>query len=196
MSEQDSQSSVGSQKSQLKWAISGAIAIVAVLGVGSAVYSKAKPASGLEPIAATPTVELIAPEAPKAEVSQPEAPKADAPKPKPAPRVVAANPTPAPVAPRGPSSADIAACDQYAAAARTQPSEMVRDGVVGAAIGAGLGAATGAIADGKKAAGKGAGIGAIVGGAAGTAYGVNKRAQDDARANAAYQDCMSQRGFF
>lgn len=164
-----------------KWATLLLIALITIFVTGSIVRAKSAP-----PVPA-PAVSEVAPQAPV---------NAETPKSKPAPRVVAANPQPAaPVAPRSPSSTDVAACNQYAAAARTQPHEVVRDGVIGAALGAGVGAASGAIADGKKGAGKGAGIGAIVGGVAGTAYSLNQKQQDDARADAAYRTCMADRGF-
>ena len=166
-----------------KWAFLGLVAFVVPITVGQALVAKAKQSQ--------PThAEEVGPEAP---VPAPVA--APAPKPAPQREVVASNAAPAPVAPRMPSSYDIAACNQAAETARTQPVEVVRDGVVGGALGAGVGAATGAIANGKKGAGKGAGIGAVVGATAGTLYGVNKKSQDDARAQAAYSTCMAQRGF-
>jgi len=164
-----------------KWATLLLLALITIFVTGSIVRAKSAPPSE------TPVVSEAAPQAPT---------KVETPASKSAPRVVAASTQPAaPVAPRSPSSTDIAACNQYAAAARTQPQEVVRDGVIGAALGAGVGAAGGAIADGKKGAGKGAGIGAIVGGVAGTAYSLNQRQQDDARADAAYRTCLAQRGF-
>lgn len=94
-----------------------------------------------------------------------------------------------------PSAADIAACNQYAASARSSPNEALKDGVIGGAVGAGIGAASGAIADGGKGAGKGAAIGAIVGATAGSLYGLDKVNSSDERAANAYRTCMSQRGF-
>jgi len=180
MSEHDS-TSFDSPSQLWKWATLLLLALITIFVTGSIVRAKSA-----QPVVA-PVVSEAAPQAPV---------KAETPKAQPAPRVVAAGTQPAaPVAPRSPSSADVAACNQYAAAARTQPHEVVRDGVIGAALGAGVGAAGGAIADGKKGAGKGAGIGAIVGGVAGTAYSLNQRQQDDVRADAAYRTCMAERGF-
>jgi hypothetical protein len=181
MSENHNQTPFDSPNELWKWATLALLAVITILVTGSIVRAKSEP-----PVPAT-AVSEAAPQAPA---------KAAIPKSKPARREVAANTLPtAPVAPRSPSSADVAACNQYAAAARTQPVEVVRDGAIGAALGAGVGAASGAIADGKKGAGKGAGIGAIVGGVAGTAYSLNQRQQDDARADAAYRTCLAQRGF-
>jgi uncharacterized protein YcfJ len=175
-----------------KWATLLLLALITIFVTGSIVRAKSGPPSSAA------VVGEVTPQAPAiVNESAPQAPaKAETPKSKPAPRVVAANTQPAsPIAPRSPSSSDIAACNQYAASARTQPIEIVRDGAIGAALGAGVGAASGAIADGKKGAGKGAGIGAVVGGVAGTAYSLNQRQQDDARADAAYRTCLAQRGF-
>jgi len=172
-----------------KWATLMLLALITIAVTGSIVRAKSAPPGA-------PAVRSEAPPQAPAVATDSKPVKADTPKSKPAPRVVASSSPPAqPIAPRSPSASDVAACNQYAAAARTQPVEVVRDGVVGAALGAGVGAAGGAIADGKKGAGKGAGIGAIVGGVAGTAYGLNQRQQDDARADAAYRTCMAQRGF-
>jgi hypothetical protein len=195
MSEKDSESSFDSTDSLAKWGVLALIAIVAILVIGPAVRAKARPVAGESPLSQAAPIVPATPAPATIETPAPAAPKAEAPAPKPAPRVVAANTQPVPVAPLMPGSADIAACNQYAAAARTQPGEVVRDGVIGAAVGAGVGAASGAIADGGKGAGKGAGIGAVVGGVAGTAYSLNKRAQDDMRADTAYRSCMAQRGF-
>jgi len=189
----ENQSTSFDSPSQLwRWATLLLLALITIFVTGSIVRAKSQPP------AAPGVVGSTAPQLPTAvSEASPQAPtKAETPKSKPAPRVVAANTQPvAPVAPRSPSSADVAACNQYAASARTQPIEVVRDGAIGAALGAGVGAASGAIADGKKGAGKGAGIGAIVGGVAGTAYSLNQRQQDDARADTAYRTCMAQRGF-
>jgi uncharacterized protein YcfJ len=163
-----------------KWATLALLAIITILVTGSLV--RAKP----EPSLSAPVVGEAVPTAPA---------KAAIRKSNPAPRVVTASSQAAPVAPRSPSSGDVAACNQYAAAARTESHEVVRDGVIGAALGAGVGAASGAIADGGKGAGKGAGIGAIVGGVAGTAYSLNQRQHDDERADAAFRTCLAQRGF-
>lgn len=180
MSENNS-TSFDSPSQLWKWATLLLLALITIFVTGSIVRAKSAPPSSAV------VVGEAAPQAPAT---------AETPKSKPAPRVVAANTQPAsPIAPRSPSSADIAACNQYAASARTQPIEIVRDGAIGAALGAGVGAASGAIADGKKGAGKGAGIGAVVGGVAGTAYSLNQRQQDDARADAAYRTCLAQRGF-
>jgi len=111
-------------------------------------------------------------------------------------RVAAAPPQAAPpAAPVRPTSTDIAACNDYAAAPSNRTNEAVKHGVIGGAIGAGVGAATGAIADGGKGAGKGAGIGAIVGATAGTLYGLNKANQTNAQAEQAYCACMASRGY-
>lgn len=180
MSENNS-TSFDSPSQLWRWATLLLLALITIFVTGSIVRAKSGPP------ASPAVVGEAAPQAPA---------KAETPKSKPAPTVVAASTQPvAPIAPRSPSSADIAACNQYAASARTQPIEVVRDGAIGAALGAGVGAAGGAIADGKKGAGKGAGIGAIVGGVAGTAYSLNQRQQDDARADAAYRTCLAQRGF-
>ena len=191
MSENNS-TSFDSPSQLWRWATLLLLALITIFVTGSIVRAKSGPP------ASPAAVGEAAPQAP-AIISDaaPQAPaKAETPKSKPAPTVVAANTQPvAPIAPRSPSSTDIAACNQYAASARTQPIEVVRDGAIGAALGAGVGAAGGAIADGKKGAGKGAGIGAIVGGVAGTAYSLNQRQQDDARADAAYRTCLAQRGF-
>ena len=175
-----------------KWATLLLLALITIAVTGSIVRAKSAPPVG-------PAIGSEAPPQAPAVAVDPARQKpanADTPSRKPAPRVVAAStPSAQPTAPRSPGASDVAACNQYAAASRTQPVEVVRDGVIGAALGAGVGAAGGAIADGKKGAGKGAGIGAIVGGVAGTAYGLNQRQQDDARADAAYRTCMAQRGF-
>jgi uncharacterized protein YcfJ len=180
MSENNSTSNQGTDSNIWKWATLGLIAFVVPITVGQAIVAKAKQAQPL------PVVE---------EQVKVEEPASVAPQPRRAPKVVASNAAPAPVAPRTPSSYDIAACNQAAETARTQTVEVVRDGVVGGALGAGVGAATGAIVKGGKGAGKGAAIGGVVGATAGTLYGVNKKSQDDARAQAAYSTCMAQRGF-
>jgi hypothetical protein len=188
MSENNS-TSFDSPSQLWRWATLLLLALITIFVTGSIVRAKSGPPA---------SVGAVAPQAPAiSNEAAPQAPvKAETPKTKPAPTVVAASTQPvAPIAPRSPSSSDIAACNQYAASARTQPIEVVRDGAIGAALGAGVGAAGGAIADGKKGAGKGAGIGAIVGGVAGTAYSLNQRQQDDARADAAYRTCLAQRGF-
>jgi uncharacterized protein YcfJ len=180
MSEKESPS-FDSPSQLWKWGTLLLLALITIFVAGSFVRAKS----------ATPGAAAVVSDA------GPQAPaKAETPAGKPAPRIVAASTEAAlPAVPRSPSSTDVAACNQYAAAARTQPQEVVRDGVIGAALGAGVGAATGAIADGKKGAGKGAGIGAIVGGVAGTAYSLNQRQQDDVRADTAYRTCMAERGF-
>jgi len=94
-----------------------------------------------------------------------------------------------------PAAADIATCNRYATSRTEKAKRTLGSAVVGGAIGAALGAAGGAIADGGSGAGKGAGIGGLVGVAAGTAYGINRANQADARAEAAYRECMQHRGY-
>ena len=110
---------------------------------------------------------------------------------------------PAPGSPAGlrhaavaPSAADIAACNEYAQAQRSdRTAEVLKDVLIGGAVGAGVGAAGGAIAGGGKGAGKGAGIGGLVGATAGTLYGINEANKADARTTAAYQACLRTRGY-
>jgi uncharacterized protein YcfJ len=99
-----------------------------------------------------------------------------------------------PVAAR-PAAADIETCNRYASSTRSKARNAIEKGVIGGLVGAAVGAAGGAIADGGSGAGKGAGIGGIVGAAAGTAYGINQSNQADARAEAAYRECMQRRGY-
>lgn len=94
-----------------------------------------------------------------------------------------------------PAVADIETCNRYASSTRDKARNALEKAVVGGLVGAAVGAAGGAIADGGDGAGKGAGIGGIVGAAAGTAYGINQTNQSDARAEAAYRDCMQRRGY-
>lgn len=94
-----------------------------------------------------------------------------------------------------PNPQAIAACNRYAATARSQPGDVVRDGAIGGALGAGVGAAGGAIVDGGEGAGKGAGIGAIVGAAAGTLHGLDEANRRNEAAEAAYRSCMAERGY-
>ena len=184
MSENNSTSNQAPQSNVWKWATLGLIAFLVPIIIGQAIVARAKQAQS----APVPAVEE------QSNAAEPVVPQAN-PEPKPAPRVVASNAAPAPVAPRTPSSYDVAACNQAATNARTTGAEVVRDGVVGGALGAGGGAAIGAIVKGGKGAGKGAAIGAIAGATAGTLYGVNQKNQDDARAQSAYSSCMAQRGF-
>ena len=105
-------------------------------------------------------------------------------------------PAPAPAVSARPASTDVAACNDYAASVRANPTnEALKNGLIGGALGAGVGAATGAIAGGGKGAGKGAGIGAIVGATAGTLYGLNKANQNNATSESAYRTCMANRGY-
>jgi len=94
-----------------------------------------------------------------------------------------------------PAAADIETCNRYASSTRDKARNALEKAVVGGVLGAAVGAAGGAIADGGSGAGKGAGIGGLVGAAAGTAYGINQTNQADARAEAAYRDCMQRRGY-
>ena len=184
MSENNSTSNQQPESNVWKWATLGLVAFLVPIIVGQAIVAKAKQ------IQPAPTPAAVVEEQSKAVVPAPVAPQ-----PKRAAKVVASNAAPAPVMPRTPSSYDVAACNQAATDARTSGGEIVRDGVVGGALGAGVGAATGAIVKGGKGAGKGAAIGAVAGATAGTIYGANQRAQDDARAQTAYNTCMTQRGF-
>src|SRR4029077_21049512 len=64
-----------------------------------------------------------------------------------------------------PSQAVIDACNQQAAQAvpKSNTTELVKDGAIGAVVGAAVGAAGGAIVDGGSGAGKGAVIGGVLG---------------------------------
>lgn len=103
--------SFDSLDSLAKWATLALIAIATILVFGPAVRAKARPVAGIEPVSAV---------SPLAPVAESDTPKAEVPKPtKPAPRVLAMNAAGVPMAPRAPSNAEIAACNQQAAAART-----------------------------------------------------------------------------
>ena len=194
MSEANGRTSQGGSQNPWKWAtigLGGVVTAVLLVSIVKASFEKSDSApSEVAPVSAPAVADVTEAAAQSKPASTPAAAKA-------APVHVAAAAPSAPVAvgPPRPTADDVAACNSYAASARTQASDVVKKGVIGGALGAGVGAASGAIADGGKGAGKGAGIGALVGAAAGTVYGLNQKSQDDARADQAYRQCMAQRGF-
>jgi hypothetical protein len=193
MSEENDKANECGSPNPWKWATIGLGGLVAVALLGSVVTASFD--KGDAGVAGSDTTAATAAANAGDAVATPE-PKVAAAKPAPV-RVAAAPPAPAPVAPAvpQPTSHDITVCNAYAEQARTQAGDVVKSGVIGGALGAGVGAASGAIINGGKGAGKGAGVGAVVGATAGTVYGLNKRTQDDARAEQAYRQCMAQRGF-
>jgi hypothetical protein len=96
-----------------------------------------------------------------------------------------------------PSQAVIDACNQQAAQAvpKSNTTELVKDGAIGAVVGAAVGAAGGAIVDGGSGAGKGAVIGGVLGAGGGALYGVNENRKTDERYRAAYASCLRSRGY-
>src|SRR5215468_7474937 len=189
-------------------------AVVAVLAAGSVIAllnrSEAVPQAASVPPAAAPPSEVgpapVTPPLPANATQSSAASAAPSPAhaPKPPARQVASAETGAPPPPPSnpgyreparPTAADIETCNHYASSQQSRTTEAVKDGAIGGLLGAALGAAGGAIAGGGGGAGKGAAIGGLVGVAGGSLYDINSANQNNARAQAAYRDCMEKRGY-